>query len=117
MRLARARSSGPAASPHTPSSVDCITTTSASEFSVHTGISLTGCHSNRVQARFSNLDFYFTARSAEEGLITDESLIILLSRECSLLTPSHASACLMDGLIRSRERTHVPTQRKTRAVH
>src|SRR5205823_10822982 len=27
---------GPAASPHTPSSVDCITTTSASEFSVHT---------------------------------------------------------------------------------
>src|SRR2546423_14541207 len=67
---------------------------------------------------FSNLDFYFTARSAEVGLITDESLIILLSRECSSLTPSHASACLMDGLrFRSRERTHVPTQRKTRAVH
>src|SRR6266542_2073341 len=66
---------------------------------------------------FSNLDFYFTARSAEEGLITDESLIILLSRECSSLTPLHASACLMDGLrFRSRERTHVPTQRKTRAV-
>src|SRR6476646_1671677 len=54
---------------------------------------------------FSNLDFYFTARSAEVGLITDESLIILLSRECSSLTPSHASACLMDGLrFRSRER-------------
>ena len=67
---------------------------------------------------FSNLDFYFTARSAEEVLITDESLIILLSRECSSLTPSHALACLMDGLrFRSRERTHVPTQRKTRAVH
>ena len=40
MRLSRARSSGPAASPHTPSSVDCITTTSASEFSVHTGAHL-----------------------------------------------------------------------------
>src|SRR5258707_1537453 len=36
MRLSRARSSGPAASPHTPSSVDRIPTTSASEFSVHT---------------------------------------------------------------------------------
>src|SRR6266852_3728596 len=54
----------------------------------------------------------------DKGLITDESLIILFSRECSSLTPSHASACLMDGLrFRSRERTHVPTQRKTRAVH
>src|SRR5258708_31422048 len=40
MRLSRARSSGPAASPHTPSSVDCITTTSASEFSVHTRVNL-----------------------------------------------------------------------------
>jgi MerR family transcriptional regulator, redox-sensitive transcriptional activator SoxR len=38
MRLSRARSSGPAASSHMHSSVDCITTTSASEFSVHTGL-------------------------------------------------------------------------------
>src|SRR5438128_7109829 len=37
MRLSRARSSGPAASCHMLSSVDCITTTSESEFSVHTG--------------------------------------------------------------------------------
>src|SRR5947208_429395 len=37
MRLSRARSSGPEASSHMLSSVDCITTTSASEFSVHTG--------------------------------------------------------------------------------
>src|SRR5260370_25401912 len=38
MRLSRARSSGPEASSHMLSSVDCITTTSASEFSVHTPI-------------------------------------------------------------------------------
>src|SRR5260370_23843447 len=37
MRLSRARSSGTAASCHMLSSVDCITTTSESEFSVHTG--------------------------------------------------------------------------------
>src|SRR5258708_7563772 len=37
MRLSRARSSGPEASSHMLSSVDCIPTTSASEFSVHTG--------------------------------------------------------------------------------
>src|SRR5712671_6649486 len=36
MRLSRARSSGTAASCHMLSSVDCITTTSESEFSVHT---------------------------------------------------------------------------------
>jgi hypothetical protein len=36
--LSRARSSGTAASCHMLSSVDCITTTSESEFSVHTGI-------------------------------------------------------------------------------
>ena len=36
MRLSRARSSGTAASCHTPSSVGCITTMSESEFSVHT---------------------------------------------------------------------------------
>jgi hypothetical protein len=38
MRLSRARSSGTAASCHMLSSVDCITTTSESEFSVHTGV-------------------------------------------------------------------------------
>src|SRR5260370_16425556 len=38
MRLSRARSSGTAASCHMLSSVDCITTTSESKFSVHTGI-------------------------------------------------------------------------------
>jgi TRAP-type mannitol/chloroaromatic compound transport system permease large subunit len=37
MRLSHARSSGLSASSHVPSSVDCITTTSVSEFSVHTG--------------------------------------------------------------------------------
>jgi hypothetical protein len=37
MRPSRARSSAPAASCHMLSSVDCITTTSESEFSVHTG--------------------------------------------------------------------------------
>src|SRR5260221_9135486 len=37
MRLSRARSSGTAASCHMLSSVGCISTTSASEFSVHTG--------------------------------------------------------------------------------
>jgi transposase InsO family protein len=36
MRPSRARSSGPAASRHMLSSVDCITTTSESEFSIHT---------------------------------------------------------------------------------
>src|SRR6266446_5475518 len=36
MRLSRARSNGPAASCHMLSSVDCITTTSESEFLVHT---------------------------------------------------------------------------------
>jgi hypothetical protein len=36
MRPSRVRSSGPAASSHRFSSVDCITTTSESEFSVHT---------------------------------------------------------------------------------
>src|SRR6266478_1024910 len=41
MRLSRARSSGTAASCHMLSSVDCITTTSASEFSVHTGSKMT----------------------------------------------------------------------------
>src|SRR5258706_15035099 len=39
MRLSRARSGGTAASCHMLSSVDCITTTSESEFSVHTGLS------------------------------------------------------------------------------
>jgi hypothetical protein len=38
MRPSRARSSGPAASRHMLSSVDCITTTSESEFSVHTTV-------------------------------------------------------------------------------
>jgi hypothetical protein len=37
MRPSRVRCRGPAASSHMPSSVDCITNTSASEFSVHTG--------------------------------------------------------------------------------
>src|SRR6266436_8517167 len=37
MRLSRARSNGPAGSCHMLSSVDCITTTSESEFLVHTG--------------------------------------------------------------------------------
>jgi hypothetical protein len=45
---------------------------------------------------FSNLDFYFTARSAEEGLITDESLIILLSREMQLID-AVARVGLLDG--------------------
>src|SRR5205809_258081 len=39
MRLSRARSSGTAASCHMLYSVDCITTTSESEFSVHTPMS------------------------------------------------------------------------------
>src|SRR6516164_3698481 len=37
MRPSRDRSNGPGASSHMLSSVDCITTTSESEFSVHTG--------------------------------------------------------------------------------
>ena len=43
---------------------------------------------------FSNLDFYFTARSAKEGLITDESLIILLSMQ---LIDAVARVGLLDG--------------------
>src|SRR5947199_4725018 len=50
MRLSRARSSGPAASFHMRSWVDCITTTSVSEFSVHTGLAL---RSHLVLPRFT----------------------------------------------------------------
>src|SRR4030088_2093155 len=48
MRLSRARSSGPAASCHMLSSGDCITTTSESEFSVHTVPPLTTTVINAV---------------------------------------------------------------------
>ena len=45
---------------------------------------------------FSNLDFYFTARSAEEGLITDESLIIPFVKRMQLID-AVARVGLLDG--------------------
>src|SRR5262249_53909686 len=51
MRPSRAWSSGPAASCHMLSSVDCITTTSESEFSVHTGEPLDRPGAKRVLMR------------------------------------------------------------------
>jgi hypothetical protein len=51
MRLSRAQSSGPAASCRMLPSVDCITTTSVSEFSVYTG----GCDAGLPQLIFMGI--------------------------------------------------------------
>src|SRR5205823_4160514 len=48
VRPSRARSSGPVASCHMLSSADCITTTSESEFSVHTSL-LPATHARRMR--------------------------------------------------------------------
>src|SRR6266540_2112047 len=51
MRLSRARSSGPAASSHMPSSVDCITTTPESELLVHTACTSASFHRDAVRGQ------------------------------------------------------------------
>src|SRR2546430_1355678 len=74
MRLSRARSSGPAASCHMLSSVDCITTMPESEFLVHTaGLQdiEPATNSQRVLERLYNLLAVGEGSGCPLGVIRD----------------------------------------------